>query len=36
MVRTGRIPVLRFGRRLIVPRKAIENMLESPQKVAAA
>jgi excisionase family DNA binding protein len=25
--RTGRIPVLRFGRRLVVPRAALERLL---------
>ena len=29
MARTGRLPTLRFGKRIVVPRKAIENMLES-------
>jgi len=29
MARTGRLPVLRFGKRIVVPRKAIETMLES-------
>jgi excisionase family DNA binding protein len=29
MARTGKLPTLRFGKRIVVPRKAIENMLES-------
>ena len=29
MARTGRLPTLRFGKRIVVPKKAIENMLES-------
>ena len=29
MARTGRLPVLRFGKRIVVPRKAIETMLDS-------
>jgi len=28
MARTGRLPTLRFGKRIVVPKKAIENMLE--------
>ena len=28
MARTGKLPVLRFGKRIVVPKKAIENMLE--------
>ncbi|MGB5924578.1 MAG: helix-turn-helix domain-containing protein [Dehalococcoidia bacterium] len=28
MARTGRLPTLRFGKRIVVPRKAIETMLE--------
>jgi excisionase family DNA binding protein len=30
MARTSKLPVLRFGKRILIPRKAIENMLESP------
>jgi excisionase family DNA binding protein len=29
MVHTGKLPTLRFGKRLVVPKKAVENMLES-------
>ncbi len=29
MARTGRLPTLRFGKRIVVPKKAIETMLES-------
>lgn len=28
MVREGRIPSLRFGKRILIPRKALEAMLE--------
>ena len=28
MVHTGKLPALRFGKRFVVPRKAVENMLE--------
>ena len=28
MARTGRLPTLRFGKRIVVPKKAIENMLD--------
>jgi len=30
MARQGTIPTLRFGRRLVVPRKAIERLLQEP------
>ena len=30
MARTGRLPTLRFGKRIVVPKKAIETMLERP------
>jgi hypothetical protein len=33
MARQGTIPTLRFGRRLVVPRKAIEKLLERPPEV---
>jgi len=29
MANTGKIPILRFGKRMLVPRKALENMLAS-------
>ena len=28
MARTGQLPTIRFGRRLLVPRRALERMLE--------
>ena len=28
MARTGKLPTLRFGKRLVVPKKAVQNMLE--------
>ena len=34
MARTGKLPVLRFGRRLVVPKKAIDNMLGQSGEVA--
>ncbi|MGA2158044.1 MAG: helix-turn-helix domain-containing protein [Dehalococcoidia bacterium] len=27
MANTGKLPILRFGKRMLVPRKAFENML---------
>ena len=30
MARTGRLPTLRFGKRIVVPKKAIESMLDRP------
>ena len=36
MARTGKLPTLRFGRRMDVPRKAIENMLEDPDSAGPA
>ena len=30
-VKTGEIPVLRVGRRLLVPRRALEQLLEEPK-----
>lgn len=33
MARTRRLPTLRFGRRLVVPKKAIERLLEEPEAV---
>jgi len=29
MARTGKLPTLRFGKRIVVPKKAVENMLEA-------
>lgn len=30
-VKTGEIPVIKIGRRLLVPRRALEKRLENPQ-----
>ena len=30
MARCGKLPVVRFGRRLLVPRRALERMLDQP------
>jgi len=27
MARTGRLPALRFGKRFVIPRKALDNLL---------
>ena len=35
-VKTGEIPSLKFGRRLLVPRKALERLLEQGQVVTPA
>ena len=32
-VKTGEIPVIRIGRRLLVPRRALERLLEQGQPV---
>ncbi len=34
MVRTGRLPSIRLGRRLLVPRSALERMLEGDRQTA--
>ena len=34
MARTGQLPTLRFGKRIVVPKKAIESMLERPVATA--
>ena len=31
MVHQGKMPVLRFGRRMVVPKRAIERLLEEPR-----
>jgi len=31
MVRVGRLPAIRFGKRLVVPRHAIEKLLQEPE-----
>lgn len=33
MAHAGKLPVIRFGKRMVVPRKAIEKMLEFPQEI---
>jgi len=35
MARTGKLPTLRFGRRFVVPRKAIDQLLENPETLLA-
>jgi len=35
MARTGKLPTLRFGRRFVVPRKAIDQLLENPDALRA-
>jgi len=30
MIREGKLPAIRFGRRLLVPRQALERMLADP------
>ena len=32
MARCGKLPALRFGKRFVIPRKAIENLLEQTEK----
>ena len=32
-VKTGEIPVIKIGRRLLVPRRALEKLLEGPPRV---
>ena len=34
MVRIGRLPSIRLGRRLLVPRSALERMLEGDRQTA--
>ena len=31
--KTGEIPVIRIGRRLLVPRRALEKLLEDPKSL---
>jgi excisionase family DNA binding protein len=31
MVRVGKLPAIRFGKRLVVPRHAIEKLLQEPE-----
>ena len=35
-VKTGEIPVIKIGRRLLVPRRALEKLLEQGQPVTLA
>jgi excisionase family DNA binding protein len=35
-VKTGEIPVIRIGRRLLVPRRALEKLLEQGQAITPA
>ena len=35
-VKTGEIPVIKIGRRLLVPRRALEKLLEQGQSVTLA
>ena len=35
-VKTGEIPVIKVGRRLLVPRRALEKLLEQGQPVTLA
>jgi excisionase family DNA binding protein len=34
MVRAGKIPSIRFGKRLVVPRRALEQMLGEAESVS--
>ena len=34
MAREGKLPTLKFGRRLLVSRKALEKLLEQPEILA--
>jgi len=36
MAREGRIPTIRFGKRLVVPKWAIEHLLQEPQEGATS
>lgn len=36
MAREGRIPTIRFGKRLVVPKWAIERLLQEPQEVTTS
>lgn len=35
MARKGQLPTLKFGRRLVVPRRALEGLIEESQKAAS-
>lgn len=34
MARLGRLPAIRFGKRFVVPKHAIEKLLQEPQVLA--
>ena len=34
-VKTGEIPVIKIGRRLLVPRRALEKLLEEPKSFSS-
>jgi excisionase family DNA binding protein len=36
MAREGRIPTIRFGKRLVVPKWAIEHLLQEPREPAVS
>lgn len=36
MAREGKLPTIKFGRRLVVPRRALEAMIEESSKAALA
>ena len=36
MAREGKIPTIRFGKRLVVPMWAIEHLLQEPQEAATS
>lgn len=36
MVRNGKLPALRLGKRLVIPRSALEHLLEEPAGQPAA
>ena len=35
-IRTGQIPSIRIGRRILIPRAALERLLENPKSANAA
>ena len=34
MARTGKLPALRFGKRFVIPKKGIENLMQQAEKTA--
>lgn len=34
MARLGKLPTVRFGKRLVVPRRALERLLEEPEEAS--